>query len=115
MIGSARHIPLQSLPWDADTVRAAIDEIVSDALTHFKGERFWPAHPLDNGKDGSSSFYMGAAGMIWGLDYLRRVGGTIAGIDFGPVLARLRFSSRETLDGERSRAAAIWRTDWPAW
>jgi hypothetical protein len=89
MIDSARHIPLQPLPWDADTARLAIDEVVSDALTHFNGERFWPAHPLDNVKDGNSSFYMGAAGMIWGLDYLRRVGATTAGIDFGPVLARL--------------------------
>jgi hypothetical protein len=89
MIDSARHIPLQSLLWDADTVSAAIDEIVSDALTHFGGERFWPAHPLDDAKDGNSSFYFGAAGTIWGLDYLRRIGATTAGIDFGPVLARL--------------------------
>jgi Lanthionine synthetase C-like protein len=89
MIDSTRHIALQSLPWDADTVSAAIDEIVSDALTHFEGKRFWPAHPLDNVKDGNSSFYIGAAGMIWGLDYLRRVGATTVGIDFGPVLARL--------------------------
>ena len=89
MIDSARHIPLQPLPWDADTVSMAIDEIVADALTHFEGERFWPAHPLDNVKDGNSSFYFGAAGMIWGLDYLRRVGATTAGSGFGPVLARL--------------------------
>ncbi|HEX9525074.1 MAG TPA: LanC-like protein [Reyranella sp.] len=89
MIDSARHIPLQPLPWDAATVSAAIDEIVADALTYFDGERFWPAHPLDNVKDGNSSFYFGAAGMIWGLDYLRRVGATTAGSGFGPVLARL--------------------------
>ena len=89
MIDRARNIPLQALPWDADTVRAAIDEIVSDALTHFDGERFWPAHPLDNAKDGNSSFYIGAAGMIWGLDYLRRVGARAAEFDFGPVLTRL--------------------------
>src|SRR5258708_4624242 len=89
MIDSARHIPLQRLPWDDDIVSAAIDEIVADALTHFEGERFWPAHPLDGAKDGNGSFYMGAAGMIWGLDYLRRVGATTARIDFGPVLARL--------------------------
>src|SRR5260370_9421624 len=89
LIDSARHSRLKPLPWDAATVSAAIDEIVADALTYFDGERFWPAHPLDNVKDGNSSFYFGAAGMIWGLDYLRRVGATTAGSGFGPVLARL--------------------------
>src|SRR5260370_9682128 len=87
MIDSARHIPLQPLPWDAATVSAAIDEIVADALTYFDGERFWPAHPLDNVKDGNSSFYFRPAGMTWGLDYPRRVRATTAANGSGPALA----------------------------
>jgi len=89
MTESSRHIPPHPVLWDAHTVSMAIDEIVSDALTHFASERFWPAHPIDDVKDGNSSFYFGAAGMIWGLDYLRRVGATMAGRDFRPDLARL--------------------------
>ncbi|HYX02423.1 MAG TPA: lanthionine synthetase, partial [Reyranella sp.] len=89
MFESARHVPLGTIPWDAGVAAAAIGEIVSDAIAHFDQEEFWPAHPLDDVKDGTSSVYLGAAGMIWGLDYLRRVGATTAAIGFGAVLPRL--------------------------
>jgi len=89
MFESARHVPLGTIPWDAGVAAAAIGEIVSDAIAHFDQEEFWPAHPLDDVKDGNSSVYLGAAGMIWGLDYLRRVGATKAAIDFDAVLPRL--------------------------
>jgi hypothetical protein len=42
------------MSWASDEVSAAIDEIIGDALAHFDPERFWPAHPLDNVKDGLS-------------------------------------------------------------
>jgi hypothetical protein len=51
--------------------------------------QFWPAHPLDDVKDGHASVYMGAAGMIWALDYLSRVGTTKIRFNFGPSLACL--------------------------
>src|SRR5262249_51787527 len=58
-------------------------------------ERFWPAHPLDEGvRDGHTSFYFGAAGVIWGIDYLGRVGATKARFDFRPVLPRLLETSQ---------------------
>ena len=64
MIQRDRHVPLRPLPWDERVVASAIDEIVSDALAHFRPEGFWPSHPLDGRKDdGHSSLYMGAAGM----------------------------------------------------
>ena len=45
-------------------------------------ERFWPAHPLDDGiGDGHTSFYFGAAGMIWRIDYLARVGATRSSLE----------------------------------
>ncbi len=99
MIENARHVPLHPTPWDAGIATVAIDEIVSDALTHFDEEGFWPAHPQDNAKDGHSGFYMGAAGMIWGIDYLQRVGATAPRIDFRPVLARLLATTQAEMAG----------------
>src|SRR5229473_6183845 len=87
---TARHVPLRPLRWSAGEAAAAIEEIAADALAHFDGERFWPAHPLEDGlRDGTTSFYMGATGVIWALDYLRRVEATKASFDFTPVLPRL--------------------------
>ena len=58
-------------------------------------ERFWPAHPLDEGiRDGHTSFYFGATGMVWGIDYLGQVGATKARFDFRPFLPRLLEASQ---------------------
>ena len=90
MIEQARHVPLLSRPWDPKEAAKAIDEIVADALGHFDRERFWPAHARDDGlKDGHSSIYFGAAGVIWGLEHLSRVGATMVEFDFRPYLPRL--------------------------
>ncbi len=57
---------------------------------HFDADRFWPAHPLDEGiRDGHTSLYFGATGVIWALEYLVRMGATKTRIDFRPVLPRL--------------------------
>jgi len=86
--------PLRRYPWDNRHRNGCDRQIVSDALTHFDEKGFWAAHPMDNTKDGRSDFYMGAAGMIWAIDYLRRVGATATAIDFRPVLARLLATRR---------------------
>jgi hypothetical protein len=89
MIDQARHVPLRLLRWDAGDAAKAIDEIVTDALERFSPERFWPAHPQDDGcADGNSSIYFGAAGVIWGLEYLTSMA-PHAGADFRPVLRGL--------------------------
>ena len=68
----------------------AIDDIVADALDQFGGDQLWPAYPLDGGlKDGDSSIYSGAAGVIWALEHLKRVGATKASFDFRPCLPQL--------------------------
>ena len=91
----ARHVPLRDATWSADEAASAIDEIVSDALAHLDAERFWPAHPLDDGvSDGNTSFYFGATGVMWALEYLRRVGATRADFDFRPCLPRLIEANR---------------------
>ena len=89
------HIPLQPIDWDAEDVTAAIGEIVTDALASLDPVHFWPAHPKDDGlPDGTASFYFGATGMIWALDYLRQVGAISVPFDFDPVLPRLIENSR---------------------
>jgi Lanthionine synthetase C-like protein len=96
MIEQSRHVPLRATSWDPGEAAKAIDEIISDALGHFDDEAFWPAHPLDGegAGDGFHNIYFGAAGMIWALDYLRRLGGTKAHFDFGPILPRLLEATR---------------------
>jgi hypothetical protein len=90
MLEKCRHLPLRLLPWRESEAVAAIEEIAADAMANFDSERFWPAHPLDqNLADGHTSFYFGATGTIWALDYLGRVGAMTTRFDFRPVLPRL--------------------------
>src|SRR6516164_6600913 len=90
MIEPSRHVQLRVLPWDPGAAKEAIAEIAADALDNFGQDQFWPAHPLDDGiKDGHSSVYVGAAGVIWALEHLRMVGATKADFDFRPCLPQL--------------------------
>jgi hypothetical protein len=90
MIDPSRHVPLRSTAWSSVDASAAIEEIVADALVHFDAERLWPSHPSEDGlPDGMANLWVGAAGVIWGLDYLARSGVTRLRHDFGPVLPRL--------------------------
>jgi hypothetical protein len=90
MIVLGRHRPLVQDAWSETAVRTAIDEIAADAIAQFDPVRFWPAHPSDDGTgDGDPSFYKGAAGVIWALDYLHRVGATRLTTEFRPVLPKL--------------------------
>jgi hypothetical protein len=106
MIEQVRHLPLRPIRWSDSDVTAAIEDIVADGLEHFDAGRFWPAHPLDEGiRDGHTSFYFGATGMMWGLEYLRRVGATNAQFDFRPVLPRLMEANSAELPGYKDYAA----------
>ena len=88
LFDQARHLPLRDLPWNASEAEAAIEEIVGDALAHLDRERFWPAHPQDEGiADGHTSFYVGATGMFWALDYLARSGATKQRVDLAAARA----------------------------
>src|SRR5437667_7817977 len=90
MIVLGRHRALAQDAWSELTARAAIEEIATDAIAHFDPDRFWPGHPSgEREEDGDPSFYKGAAGVIWALDYLHRVGATRVAEDFRPVLPRL--------------------------
>jgi lantibiotic modifying enzyme len=90
MITLGRHRALAPDAWDERAVRAAIEEIAADGIAHFHPDTFWLGHPSDDGvEDGNPSFYMGAAGVIWALDYLQRIGATSVAADFRPVLSKL--------------------------
>ena len=90
MIAIGRHRALAHDAWSELAVRAVIEEIAADAIAQFDPDTFWPGHPSDDGVgDGNPSFYTGAAGVIWALDYLHRIGATRFAKDFRPVLPKL--------------------------
>ena len=68
--------PLTDEPWDEDGVRDGIAAIVADADAAFDANEFWPAHEWDgyNAPLPLKNLYVGAAGVIWALDDLRRRG-----------------------------------------
>jgi hypothetical protein len=95
MIEAARHVPLRTGAWDRGAALSAIAEIVEDACARFDEHTFWPGHPQDDEVgDGTTSIYIGAAGVIWALNYLARLGATERRMDFRPVLARLLEKNR---------------------
>jgi hypothetical protein len=90
MIDPSRHVSLLSEPWEPRVAAQAIADIAADALAAFNADRLWPAHPAEDGvKDGNSSIYFGAAGVIWALEHLRRVGAIKGDFDFRPHLRHL--------------------------
>jgi hypothetical protein len=108
MIVLGRHRPLAHDAWSESAVRAAIEEIAADATAHFDPDRFWPGHPNEDGmEDGDPSFYKGAAGVIWALDYLHRIGAVSVSKDFRPALPKLMertiadFKARSPADYEQ--------------
>src|SRR4051794_3154930 len=85
MYDPARHVVLCGDPWDAAAASEAIQEIVDDAVGCFDPARFWPTHPKDQGfQPGSTVIYAGAAGVMWTIDYLRRLQATSCHVDFAP-------------------------------
>ena len=92
MITPGRHRPLEPDVWAESAVRIAIDDIAADAVANFDPDTFWLAHPSDGddgAKDGDPSFYRGAAGVIWALDYLHRIGATQVVTEFRSVMPTL--------------------------
>jgi hypothetical protein len=86
------HEPVTEAPWSENAARAAIAEIVADAERAFDPATLWPAHPLD--EDGeplpsTTCFYLGACGVVWALDALRRAGAVELHRDWAEVAAAL--------------------------
>jgi hypothetical protein len=75
MFQRTRHFAPKFRPWDPSEAAVAIREIAADAVSAHDRLSLWPAHPMeDRLPDGLGSLYFGAAGVIWALDYLKRMG-----------------------------------------
>ncbi len=86
--------PLVDRQWEGDRVRAAIRAIVSDTDEALRGPKLlWRAHDWDNWHATSplKNLYVGAAGVLWALDQLRRRGYAETKLD----LAELAFRNLE--------------------
>jgi len=89
------HEPLAGHPWDEARVRAAVREVVAEADGAYDPDAGWPLHPLDSGEDDddhagtSHGIYLGAAGMLWGLDHLSRAGVAESSLDLPAAAAGL--------------------------
>jgi lantibiotic modifying enzyme len=72
----ARFDSLTETPWDEARVSAGIREIVADADAAFDVEDLWPAYDWDAWQTPTPllTLYVGAAGVTWALDMLRRRG-----------------------------------------
>jgi lantibiotic modifying enzyme len=82
--------PLTDEPWNEARVRSAIAAIVSDADAAFDSDRLWPANEWDAWESATplKSLYVGAAGVLWALDALRRRGHAETRIDLAAVVPR---------------------------
>lgn len=78
------HEPLAGA-WDEVGVRTAIRAIIADADAAFGEESLWPADEWDSWRTPTplKSLYVGAAGVIWALDELRRRGHPETRLDLG--------------------------------
>src|SRR4029453_13171909 len=85
-----RHQALSSDRWDEQLARAVVNRIAADTVRDFSATTLWPTHP-DDSKSRATFYnlYMGAAGVIWALDYLKRSGATDTVPDYGAIVVDL--------------------------
>src|SRR5215211_4762465 len=86
----AQFEPLIDEPWDSARVEDAVAAIVADADAAFDAETLWPAHEWDAGDTPVSlkNLYVGASGVIWALDALRRGGHAETSLDLTEAALR---------------------------
>ena len=105
----AQFEPLIDEPWAPAHVEEAIAAIVADADAAFDADVLWPAHEWDSGGGQAplplKNLYVGASGVIWALDALRRRGHAETSLD-------LAASALRTV--ELSRAEPEWYLDFLA-
>ena len=87
-------------PWIPARVQDAIAAIVADADTAFDATALWPAQEWDaRGKPlPLSGLYVGAAGVIWALDELRKRGHAESSRDLAAAVVRAIALERATPD-----------------
>jgi len=97
--------PLTDEPWDLARVDQAIATIVADADAAFDPEALWPAHEWDGWKAAlpMKTLYVGAAGVVWALDALRRRGHAETSLDLAGAALRaldLQRAEPDVAEGE---------------
>lgn len=94
------HEPLTDEAWDEGRVRDAAARIVADADAAFDADRLWPAEEWDvyMAVPPLKDLYVGASGVIWALDALRRRGLAETGIDLAAAATRTLEAWRELPD-----------------
>jgi lantibiotic modifying enzyme len=75
--------------WDGERTRAEIRAIVADADAAFGEESLWPADDWDAWRTPTplKTLYVGAAGVVWALDALRRRGHAETRLDLAAAAA----------------------------
>src|SRR5438093_9821152 len=86
----AQFEPLTDEPWDPGRVADAIATVVADADAAFDPDALWPAHEWDGWQAPlpMKNLYVGAAGVIWALDTLRRRGHAETSLDLADAALR---------------------------
>src|SRR5215212_9027287 len=92
--------PPTAAPWREHDVRDRIRAIVTDAEATYSPDSFWPADDWDGWSAPLPlmSLYVGAAGVLWALDALRRRGYADGALDHGDAARRLVARWREQPD-----------------
>jgi lantibiotic modifying enzyme len=100
---AAKFEPLTDKPWNDSRVRDAIATIVADADAAFDAADLWPAHEWDGWQAPlpMKNLYVGAAGVIWALDALRRRGYAETSLD-------LAAAARQAVDLQRGEPDTAW-------
>jgi lantibiotic modifying enzyme len=82
--------PLTTEPWSEERARERIRAIVADAERAFDLDDLWPAQEWDvwGTTPPLKDLYTGAAGVVWGLDAIRRRGYADVGIDLADAARR---------------------------
>jgi hypothetical protein len=99
--------PLTHEPWNEAAVRDAIARIAADTDAAFHADTLWPAEQWDawGSRPPLTGLYVGAAGVIWALDALRRRGRSDTRIDLVAAIERTLVKARASPDlsvgGER--------------
>jgi Lanthionine synthetase C-like protein len=94
----AQFEQLTDEPWDPARVEDAIATIVTDADAAFDPDALWPADEWDGWQTPLplKNLYVGAAGVIWALDALRRRGHAETSLDLaGAALRTLELERAE--------------------
>jgi hypothetical protein len=111
----AQFEALTDEPWDPARVEDAIARIVADADAAFDHATLWPADEWDGWRAPlpMKNLYVGAAGVVWALDALRRRGHAETSLDLAAAALRaLEFWRAEPdfMEGEtHSHPAALLR------